>query len=520
MSKEIGIDLGTTNTVVTYVNNKGRLRPLRFEGKDMIPSVLYFISENEFIIGEKAKKKGLQNPGACVTQFKSHMGDGGKLSIVPEHGQPFKCHAKKLASLFLNQIINHIERQLIKEFGPEEGCIGSAVITVPAKFNNAEKAATKWAAQDAGFEDIRLTTESTAAAVAHRNESGLAARTVLVYDFGGGTFDVSIIKEQGSRFVEVATGGDKTLGGNTLRNLLAQYLVELVEDEYGIELPLSEDDFDEDVHGISLMDYQRNRMEIIEEADRVKEALSEEEDELALLNLILPGRPNAQWTGMITRKDLDRIIGPKVERTIQITKSVYQEAREKGVEEIDQIVLAGGSSQLSMVKERMEQEFRQVIYADDISTLIARGAALLANRELADVTEAITSIQYGVAVSEGVLLRSFKVIIPENEKLPCSGKEYFTLNKDGQRQLTIPYFERDIKNFPQAIRTDEDGITQIDTLIISDLPEGLRKDEVRIGVEFRLQLDGTLEVHAEVLDLSGRRIRQAVVSYERGGNLE
>lgn len=522
MGKEIGIDLGTTNTVVSYVNKKGRLRPLKYEGRDIIPSVVYFFSANEFIIGEKARKKYIHNPQAGVANFKSHIGEKDKFEIVAENGDVFKYKAKKVASNFLNRIISNIEMQLIKEFGPEDGCIGSVVITVPAKFNDAEKSATKWAAKEAGFEQVKLAAEPTAAAVAHKQESGQEGKTILVYDFGGGTFDVSVIQENQKKFVEIATGGDKKLGGNKLTEILAKYFFQLIEDEYGMELPFDEEEFDEDYCGISKVDYLLNRTAIFEEADIVKENLSYEDSCEGSILLKLPDEQMLTWEYSILRETFDDFIREDIERTIEITKNVLKESYKKGIEDIDKIVLAGGSSQLPLVKELMEQTFNRnnPVFADDISTLISRGAALLANEELDDVTEPITNIQYGVAPTDGIAYRVFKTIIAENQTLPCSGKEYFYLNKDGQDRIEIPYFERDIKNYPDAIRTDDDGITEIDTIIISNLPKGLKKDEVKIGVEFTIERDGTLEIQIDVIDAEGKSIRNLEVVCEKSSNLE
>ena len=522
MGKEIGIDLGTTNTVVSYVNKKGRLRPLKYEGKNVIPSVVYFLTANEFIIGEKAKKKYSLNPQAGVANFKSHMGEKGKFEITAENGEVFKYKSKKIASIFLNRIIANIENQLIKEFGPEEGCIGNVVITVPAKFNDSEKEATKWAARNAGFEDVKLAAEPTAAAVAHKQESGQEGKTILVYDFGGGTFDVSVIQENQKKFVEIATGGDKKLGGNKLTGKLAEYFFKLIEDEYGIDMPYDEEEFDEDYCGISKTDYLKNKTAIIEEADKVKENLSDEEKYEGSINLILPDKKYIIWEYIISKEKFYEFIQEDIERTIEITKNVVNEAYENGVESIDKVVLAGGSSQIPLVKELMEKNFSKSnpVYADDISTLISRGAVLLANEELDDITEPITNIQYGVAPSDGMSYRLFKTIIPENQKLPCSGKEYFYLNKDGQDRIEIPYFERDIKNYPNAVRTDDDGITEIDTIIISNLPKGLKKDEVKIGVEFTIALDGTLGIEVDVIDVKGKNIRNLEVICEKSSNLE
>lgn len=522
MGKEIGIDLGTTNTVVSYVNKKGKLRQLRYEQNEVIPSVVYFTSEKEFEIGEKAKKKLLYNPEAGVANFKSYMGDRQRHEVIAENGERFKYRAKKIAEIFLNRIIATIEAQLIKEFGPVEGCIGKVVITVPAKFNDAEKEATKEAALGAGFEDVKLATEPTAAAVAHKQDYELDGRIVLVYDFGGGTFDVSVIQEKGERFVEMATGGDKTLGGNKLTRKLAEHFFHLIEDEYAVELPMDKDEFDEDYCGLTKLDYLRNHSAIYEEAERTKEALADEENYDASINIILPGGGNEIWECHVTREKFNDLIRADVERTIEITRNVIEEARERGAEEINKIVLAGGSSQLPLVKELMEENFKSSnpVYADDVSTLISRGAAILAHEVLDDVTEPITNVQYGIAVTDGISYRKFQTLIAENQKLPCEGRETFYLNRDGQNRIEIPYYERDIKNYPEAKRTDDEGITEIDTIVISGLPENLLKDEVKIEVKFMMLRDGTLEIQVDIVDRQGNSIRNKSVEWERGSNLE
>lgn len=311
------------------------------------------------------------------------------------------------------------------------------------------------------------------------------------------------------------------MGGNKLTGMLAEYFFKLIEDEYGIELPYDEEEFDEDYCGISRVDYLVNRRAIIEEADNVKENLSDEDTCEASISLKLPS-VKGPWQYSINRERFNDFIRSDIERTIEITKGVVEEARQKRIEAIDKIVLAGGSSQLPLVKEQMEKNFggNNPVFADDISTLISRGAAILAKEELDDVTEPITNIQYGVAPTDGTSYRVFKTLIPENQKLPCSGKEYFYLNKDGQNRIEIPYFERDIKNYPHAVRTDDDGITEIDTIIISNLPEGLKKEQVKIGVEFTLKRDGTLEIQIDVIDAQGNSIRNLEVVCEKSSNLE
>ena len=145
MGKEIGIDLGTTNTVVSYINRRGKLKSFKFEGKNVIPSAVYFLSEDEWEVGYIAKNKGIMNPKAYVDNFKSNMGDKKfKYPIVAENGDKFKVTARDVAKYFLSSIIKKIENKLIKEFGDKEGVVEKVIITVPAKFSSTEKEATKW----------------------------------------------------------------------------------------------------------------------------------------------------------------------------------------------------------------------------------------------------------------------------------------------------------------------------------------------------------------------------------------
>ncbi|MBQ7628668.1 MAG: Hsp70 family protein, partial [Selenomonadaceae bacterium] len=210
MGKEIGIDLGTTNTVVSYVNKNGRIRALRYDKSEIIPSVLYFRAPDEYFIGDTAKKLLTQNPAAGIANFKTSIGDSQRHEIVAENGEIISLRSRDAAKLFLNKIVQGIESKLVKEFGAATGCIDRAVVTVPANFSSTEKSAVKNAANDAGLENIKLAAEPTAAAVAYENSKGDDTdEIILVYDFGGGTFDVSVIQKVHGAFEEITTGGDK-----------------------------------------------------------------------------------------------------------------------------------------------------------------------------------------------------------------------------------------------------------------------------------------------------------------------
>lgn len=525
MGKEIGIDLGTTNTVVSYVNKKGVLRQLRYENRLIIPSVIYFRSQSEYFIGQKAKKLWQENPQAGVANFKTTIGDSEKHQIIPDEGKPFYKRSREIAQLFLNKIVVGMENKLLKEFGAVDGCIDRAVITVPANFSSTEKGATKNAARSAGLSDVKLAAEPTAAAIAYEDSQGDGNEhlVILVYDFGGGTFDVSVIQRVNGAFEEITTSGDKHLGGNVLTGILVEVILNRVNEDYGVDFPLHEDEFDEDCHKISLADYRLNMSEIWQVANLIKEDLSTNENISEQFNIILPSG-NQIVEVDFSRDELEDFIREYIERTVEITMNTIRRAKELGVQNIDQVVLAGGSSNIPLVKTRLEEclKNQDVVFCDDVSTLISRGAAVLAQRysEIESMSKAVTNVQMGIAATEGIHFGRFQMIIPEGEPLPCTRKKIFYLSRDNQQRLEIEYYERDIKNFPKAVRVDEEGIEQIDALIIDDLPPNLKAADVLVEVEFTAQKDGSLDINVELKDTAGKKIGAGNMTFKKKSDLE
>lgn len=527
MGKEIGIDLGTTNTVVSYVNNKGKLRQLRYESREIIPSVIYFQSQDEYFIGEKAKKFLAENPAAGVANFKSQMGSTERLEITPEEGKTFKKRAREIAKLFLNKIVRGLENKLIKEFGAIEGVIDRAVITVPANFSSTEKNSTKSAARSAGLSDVKLAAEPTAAAIAYEDSQGdeNSNEVILVYDFGGGTFDVSIIRRKGDAFEEITTGGDKHLGGNNLTDIIAQKLLDKINDDYGTNFPFSEEDFDEDECGISLTDYKKNSRALWNLANVIKEELSESEETTYSENFIFPDEVTQLVEVFFSREELENYIGAAIERTVEITMQTIQRAKtEGGVEKINQIVLAGGSSNIPLVKKTLENRLQNqdIVFSDDVSTLISRGAAILAKRyaEFESSSKAVTTVQMGILATEGVQFGKFQTIIPADEPLPCTKKKTFYLSKDNLQKFEIKYYERDIKNYPDAIFARDNGIEEIDSIMIENLPANLKASEVQVEVTFTAQKDGNLDINVALKDGAGKEIKTEKMSFNKKSDLE
>lgn len=526
LGKAIGIDFGTTNTVVSYRDKNNNLRALRYDGSFLIPSVLYFKSKEDYYIGTRAKGMMKLKPDAGVDNFKSLLGVRGKYRVTADNGDQFPLVASKAVEYFLNKVIKGVEDRLIREFGPTEGVIDRAVITVPAKFNDTEIFSIKYAAMRAmgiqGMQNLRLVYEPTAAAVAAQQFEPAAVSTVLIYDFGGGTFDVSVLKKENGKHHQIETDGNKKLGGNDLTNIVAEELLRRINDEYGTEFPIDENEFDEDYHNISLDEYTRNMTNIRTLANTVKEDLSQSEEEEIDLTIFVTNNKSEIFESYLSREELEDLIRDKINETVEMTDRVLHRPKVEALGEIDNIVLAGGSAQIPLIRDLLEKKLnRPVKRGNDIDKMISFGAAILAE----DIgkndiqTQQMTSVQIGVAVTQGVMFHRFKKIIPEDAPLPCENSADFNLMHDGQRSLKIAYYEYDVKNYPDAKFVVDDGIQEIDVLNIENLPAGLDKDDTIVRVTFRVNADGGIDFKAAVLNGSGEEIGGGALTVKKESDL-
>lgn len=528
MGKEIGIDFGTTTTEVSYIDRNGHSKSMKLEaGKDVIPTVLYFLSEDSWIIGKNASTRSRIHPEASVKNFKLFLTDPlKKYKVIAENKDEFTIKPIQAAQYYLNSLIQIIQPKLIKEFGAVDGVIDKAVITAPALFDEFKRSAIKdalfKAGSKAGFSDIKIATEPTAAAVAYQEENCEDGDTILVYDFGGGTFDVSIIEKKGDVYIEVDTGGDPTLGGNRITEKVAEVLWANCLDFVDREYPFDEheaDHYSEDDYDLDKLRFIRNRNSVFSAAEDLKIDFLEEDK----LNVQIPfyydnDSDPALIDITMDVADFNDIILGDVERTIVLTKSVLYRTIESGkINKIDQVVLAGGSSQLRLVKELLsnESELKHLVgNGEDSSTLISRGAAKLATIELK--VEEKTRFEIGTRVVRGGTLDEFEPIIGVGVRLPCKGEHTFYLNREGQEEVTIEYFERDVKNFPEAGSIDDEGINLVGVLNITGIPKQIG---LSLKVEFNIERDGTPTIHAEILDANGKAVKTEELSIIKGGNL-
>ncbi len=528
MGKEIGIDFGTTTTEVSYIDKNGHSRAMKLEGgKDVIPTVLYFLSEDNWIIGKKASTRSRIHPEACVKNFKLFFTDPlKKYKVIAENEDEFTIKPIQAAQYYLNSLIQIIQPKLIKEFGEVEGVIDKAVITAPALFDEFKRSAIKdallKAGAKAGFSDIKIATEPTAAAVAYQEENCEDGETILVYDFGGGTFDVSIIQKSGEVYTEIDTGGDSSLGGNLLTEKVAEVLWVNCLDYVDREYPFDEheaDRYSEDDYELDKLKFIRNRNAVFSAAEDLKLDFLEEDELNVQIPFFFDNESDPALVDITMNiTDFDDIISDEVERTVELTKTVLHRTIESGkINKIDQVVLAGGSSQLRLVKELLanENELKHLVgNSEDSSTLISRGAAKLASIELK--VEEKTRFEIGTRVVKGISLDEFEPIIGVGVQLPCKGEHTYYLNREGQEEVTIEYFEKDAKNYPDATSIDDEGINLVGELKITGIP---KQEGLSLKVIFNIEKDGTPTINAEVLDSNGDTVKADQLSVNKGGNL-
>ena len=518
MERELGIDFGTTTSEVSYVDKNGYSQTIMLQNsKYAIPTALYYNQEKEYVIGYDAVKKGKKNPGALVRNFKLDLTQNVKLHIEPETGDPFDVKPVKAMRDFFYKLGELAGEKLASEEKDAGAVIGKVVLTVPAQFDPKEKKLIKKAAEKAGFNGVRLAAEPTAAAVAEQEEEGGDDRNILVYDLGGGTFDVSIIKKEGSVYKEVATDGIRDLGGNNLTDCLAEWLWNKCRKKSGCEdLPdyqkkdadaYKRELYDEEEAGLSYERYLKNRNEVYYMANTLKEELSDtEKPEIKeYVDFYVDDEDEAaeEIEVILTREKLEEKIGRSIQRTVDKAYEVWKRANEEyKIQNLDRIVLAGGSSQIPMIEAKLKEypEFQDIVYpASAPTTLISRGAALLAYKELH--VEEKTRFEIGTKVTEGAHPNKFYKLIDVDVPLPChSEPQEIYLEKENQDCLSVEYYEKDVKSYPNVNNVYREGMHFVDEITLEDISY---EPGNRYFIVFHIEEDGTPRIEIIIKDKNG-----------------
>jgi len=348
MSIIVGIDLGTTNSVVSYWK-RGKAQTIEIDGSNTFPSVIS-IKDGQVLSGMQAKSRLLIDPSNSIASTKRDMGTDAVYTL----------NGKKMTPIDVSCEILRILKLRIEEKLGEK--ISKAIITVPAYFKSEQREATLQAARNAGLEVLRLIPEPTAAAIAYGLNQG-KAQTIMVYDLGGGTFDISIMKVMGNDFEVVAVDGDSRLGGDDFDDAISKLLYKQITKDTG-----------EDVEYKKERPYINARQKIKEASEKAKIELSEKDYiEIIIPNLI--GDYSLEFE--LTIKEFSSLIRPLLNKTIDKMKNVLNQAKMTS-DDIDRVILVGGSTKSPLVKEIVKREIRDPYMAQNVDEVVSNGAAILA----------------------------------------------------------------------------------------------------------------------------------------------
>ena len=483
MSKVIGIDLGTTNSAVSFVEGGEAVVITNPEGSRTTPSVVGFKKNGERLVGQLARRQAVSNPDRTVEFIKRHMGEKGYTVTIGDK----KFTPPEISAIILQKLKADAEAFLGET-------VTQAVITVPAYFNDGQRQATKDAGKIAGLEVLRIINEPTAAALAY----GLGKdsdETILVFDLGGGTFDVTILELMDSVFEVKSTSGDTFLGGYDFDKAIFDWLVKDFKKEYDIDL--SKDP----------MAAQR----LMEAAEKAKIELSNMQEtsiNLPFIAVDSEGPKNLDVT--LNRAKFDALTKDLVERTKQPVEQAMKDAGIK-TDDIDKILLVGGSTRIPAVQNLIRDYFgKEPTKGVNPDECVAQGAALqggvLSGEVKAELTLLdVTSLSLGIETAGGV----FTKIIERNTTIPCEKSMEFSTAVDNQSSVEVHVLQGER---PMAADNMSMG-----KFTLTDIPPAPRRVP-RIKVSFEVDADGIVKVSAK--DMGTGKEQRIVIQGSSGMSKE
>ena len=462
MAKVIGIDLGTTNSVVAVMEGGEPTVITNSEGSRLTPSVVGFSKTGERLVGELAKRQAISNPENTVASIKRHMGESYTVKIEGKDYTP-----QEISAMILQKLKEDAESYLGEK-------VTQAVITVPAYFSDSQRQATKDAGKIAGLNVLRIINEPTAAALAYGLDKGGEGK-ILVFDLGGGTFDVSILELGDGVFEVKATNGNTHLGGDDFDNAVMNWLVEEFKKQTGIDL--SQDKMAE---------------------QRLKDAAEKAKIELSTVmstNINLPfitadasGPKHLDLT--LTRAKFNELTSDLVHATMEPTRQAIKDSG-LSIDEIDKIILVGGSSRIPAVQEAIKnilgKDPDKGINPDEC---VAIGAAIQAGVLVGDVKDVllldVTPLSLGIETMGGI----FTKIIERNTTIPTEGKQIFSTAMDNQPSVDVHVLQGE-----REMAADNKTLGRFELSGIPAAPRGVP----RIEVAFNIDANGIVNVSAKDL---------------------